>query len=247
MTVVCLLCVISRSSVCVVLRYDEFTYRSVSSKGLGNSPNNMQQYVFIYRTQTVNVTAQHQYKKTQSFVREPFPVRFQSHKTALKEFILVPLHTEPNQAVQEIDRLYDVFEEISKKWNNTNVMFLGDFHAGCAYMTRTKKKNIRLFTNKNFFWLIGDKVDTTVTEDTNCAYDRIVVHGESFLKGIRPFSAKVFNFGKEFKLPKTRVLEISDHLPVQVSLKSSAPLLQATPLLILLGVSVILRFVLPAL
>ncbi len=37
---------------------------------------------------------------------------------AIKNFILVPLHTYPNQAVQEIDRLYDVFVEVSKKWDN---------------------------------------------------------------------------------------------------------------------------------
>ena len=38
--------------------------------------------------------------------------------TVINEFILVPLHSEPAQAVQEIDRLYDVFEEVSTKWNN---------------------------------------------------------------------------------------------------------------------------------
>lgn len=38
---------------------------------------------------------------------------------AIKKFILVPLHTDPNQAVQEIDRLHDVFVEVSKKWDNT--------------------------------------------------------------------------------------------------------------------------------
>lgn len=37
---------------------------------------------------------------------------------AIKKFALVALHTEPTQAVQEIDQLYDVFEKVSKKWNN---------------------------------------------------------------------------------------------------------------------------------
>lgn len=37
---------------------------------------------------------------------------------ATKDFVLVPLHTVPGKAVQEIDRLYDVFQEVSKKWNN---------------------------------------------------------------------------------------------------------------------------------
>lgn len=225
-------------------RYDNFSYKSVSSQSLGSSSGDQQQYVFIYRTETVNLTGQHQYSSKQSFVREPFVVQFQSSRTAIKRFVLVPLHTEPSQAVHEIDRLYDVFQEVSKKWNNKNVMFLGDFHAGCAHVTKKDHKKIRLFRNASFSWLIGDKDDTTVTEETNCAYDRIVVHGEPFLKAIRPFSAKVFNVAKEFKLSQSRVLELSDHFPVEVRLKSSAPfLLQATPLLLLLF-SVIGQFVL---
>lgn len=55
-----------------------------------------------------------------------------------------------------------------------NVMFLGDFHAGCAYLSRADKKKVRLFTNSKFSWLIGDKVDTTLSDETNCAYDRCV-------------------------------------------------------------------------
>ncbi|KAL7399016.1 hypothetical protein ABVT39_018585 [Epinephelus coioides] len=222
-------------------RYDKFSYRAVSSKALGNSPNNMQQYVFIYRMETVNVTDKHQYQKKQSFVRPPFAVHFQSSKIAIKNFILVALHTDPGQAVKEINQLYDVFVEVSKKWENQNVMFLGDFHAGCAHMARADKKKIRLFTNSSFSWLIGDKVDTTVTEDTTCAYDRIVVHGKSFLRAITPFSAKVFNFVKEFKLTKAKALALSNNYPLEVRLKNSALLLQATPLLILLSVSVIIQ------
>ncbi|XP_078144317.1 deoxyribonuclease-1-like 1 isoform X3 [Centroberyx gerrardi] len=230
-------------------RYDPYHYMSVSSGTLGNAANDMQQYVFIYRNETAKVTGQHQYQKKQSFVREPFAVRFHSDKTVMKDFVLVPLHTAAQQAVQEIDRLYDVHQEVSRKWNTTNVMFLGDFNAGCAHMTRADRKRIRLFTEKGFYWLIGDKVDTTVRDITNCPYDRIVVHGQSFLKNIRPYSAQVFNFAKEFKLSKERVLKVSDHFPVGVELKCSAHLPQAPPLLLLLllSLSVIVRSCLSAL
>uniref|UniRef100_UPI0037E75ED2 deoxyribonuclease-1-like 2 isoform X2 n=1 Tax=Semicossyphus pulcher TaxID=241346 RepID=UPI0037E75ED2 len=235
-----------KSLLAALNRYENYTYKSLTSKSLGNDPEDMQQYVFIYKTETVSVLGQHQYQKKQSFVREPFAVEFQSPKTAIKKFILIPLHTDPKKVVKEIDQLYDVFMEVSKKWNNTNVMFLGDFHAGCAYMTRHDKKKIRLFKTM-FSWLITDRVDTTVTEDTSCAFDRIVVHGQSFLKGIGPFSAKVFNYGAEFKLSHARVREISDSYPVEVKLKNSALLLQATPLLILLSVSAIVQSFLSAL
>ncbi|XP_075948554.1 deoxyribonuclease-1-like [Anarhichas minor] len=228
-------------------RYDEYSYQSVSSESLGKSPDDMQRYVFIYRMENVNVTGQHQYQKENAFVRQPFAVQFQSKKTAIKTFILVPLHSDASQAVQEIDRLYDVFEEVSKKWSNTNVMFLGDFHASCAYVTRVNKKNIRLFNSSGFYWLIKDKVDTTVSSDTNCAFDRIVVHGIPFLQSIRPFSANVFNYVKDFKLPRSEAQKVSNNLPVEVSLKSSALLLQATPLLFLISVSAIAQSFLSAL
>ncbi|XP_057679954.1 deoxyribonuclease-1-like 1 isoform X3 [Corythoichthys intestinalis] len=215
-------------------RYEGYHYNSVSSANLGK-PNDLQKYVFIYRTETAHVTAQQQYQKQNQFLRAPLAVYFHSNRTTIKNFVLVGLHTDPSSTVQEINRLYDVFEEVLKKWNNKNVMFLGNFHASCAYMTRRDKKQIRLFTNTSFHWLIKDKMDTTITDETNCAYDRIVVHGKSFLKAIEPFSAGVFDFPREYKLSKTKAQEVSSHLPVEVRLKSSALLLQAKHLLVLLA------------
>ncbi|XP_061550007.1 deoxyribonuclease gamma-like isoform X3 [Phycodurus eques] len=218
-------------------RYEGYHYGSVSSSSLGKSTDGLQKYVFTYRTETVHVMGQHQYQNHNQFVRAPFAVYFHSNTTAVKNFILVGLHADPSNAVQEIDHLYDVFKQVLSKWNDKNVMFLGDFHAGCAYMTRRDKKNIRLFTNSSFSWLIGGKIDTTITDETSCAYDRIVVYGKSFLKAITPFSANVFSFAREFKLTRTTALEVSDHLPVEVRLKNSALLLQATSLRLLLTVT----------
>ncbi|XP_061758764.1 deoxyribonuclease gamma-like isoform X1 [Nerophis ophidion] len=215
-------------------RYESYHYSSVSSSRMGKSPDDMQKYVFIYRTETVKVTDQYQYPDQKHFVRAPLAVHFHSDTTGIQDFVLVGLHADKDNAVKEMDHLYDVFEKVLTKWNNENVMFLGDFHAGCAHMTQLDKKNIRLFTNTSFSWLIGDKTDTTVTDKTSCAYDRIVVYGRSFLKAITPFSAAVFNYAQQFKLTRTGVLMVSDHFPVEVRLKGSAPLIQATPLLLLI-------------
>lgn len=37
--------------------------------------------------------------------------------TAAKELVLIPLHAAPNQAVAEIDALYDVYLDVIDKWN----------------------------------------------------------------------------------------------------------------------------------
>ncbi|KAM8830741.1 deoxyribonuclease-1-like 2 isoform 3-T3 [Synchiropus picturatus] len=222
-------------------RYEGHTYKAVSSKELGKSPSDMQKYVFIYRDDTAKVMGQYQVQDKQSFAREPFVVEFESPKTAIKKFVLVPLHTDPDRAVQEMDKLYDVFQDVVKKWNNKNVMFLGDFHASCAHMTKKDKKKIRLFTNTTFHWLIKDKLDTTVSEDTTCAYDRVVVYGTTFLKSIKPYSANVFDVGKTFKIARSQVEQLSGHHPIEVTLKNHGLLLRLTSPLLLLSFVVVVR------
>uniref|UniRef100_A0A8C9VVY1 Deoxyribonuclease-1-like 1 n=1 Tax=Scleropages formosus TaxID=113540 RepID=A0A8C9VVY1_SCLFO len=143
-----------------------------------------------------------------------------SLSTVIGEFVLIPQHTTPSNATKEIDELYDVFLDVKKKWGIEDVMFLGDFNAACGYVAKKNRKNIRLMSEPGFAWLIDDKVDTTVKDTTNCAYDRIVVHGERFLRAIVPNSARPFDFAKDFHLSQEQALQVSDHYPVEVKLKT---------------------------
>lgn len=43
----------------------------------------------------------------------------------VQEFVLVPLHSEPSHAAQEIDALYDVYTDVINKWG-TNVSSVGE-------------------------------------------------------------------------------------------------------------------------
>lgn len=49
---------------------------------------------------------------------------------------------------------------------------MGDFNAGCKYLSKKKTKSLRLYTEADFTWLISDSTDTTVKESTSCPYDR---------------------------------------------------------------------------
>ncbi|XP_010898303.1 deoxyribonuclease gamma-like isoform X5 [Esox lucius] len=201
--------VVSRCDICLLQEVKDVQGKVV--KALVGSLN---------RNETVEVKDKYQYAdKKNAFSRDPFIVRFQAKATEIEDFALIPLHTVAIEATNEIDQLYDVFEEVKLKWKSTQVMFLGTLNAACGYMTGKDKANIRLFSNPGFYWLIGDKVDTTVRAISNCAYDRIVVHGQPFLKAIKPYSAKVFNIAKEYKLTVDKALEVSDHFPVEVELK----------------------------
>ncbi|NXO50067.1 DNSL3 Deoxyribonuclease, partial [Aramus guarauna] len=198
-------------------------YSCVVSPRLGRK-SYKEQYVFIYRHHLVSVKQTYQYPDTQpgdedAFSREPFAVWFQSPKTAVKDFAIIPLHTTPETAVREIDELYDVYLDVKQRWKTENFIFMGDFNAGCSYVPQKQWKNIRLRTYSEFVWLIGDKNDTTVKRSTSCPYDRIVVSGQNLIQSVVPHSANIFDFQKDFQMTEEQALGVSDHFPVEFELK----------------------------
>ncbi|XP_010217449.1 PREDICTED: deoxyribonuclease gamma [Tinamus guttatus] len=199
-------------------------YSYVVSKRLGRN-SYKEQYAFIYRPNLVSVKQVYQYPDLQpgdedAFSREPFIVWFLSPGTAVKEFAIIPLHTTPETAVREIDELYDVYLDVKQRWKNKNFIFMGDFNAGCSYVPKKQWQNIRLRTQPEFVWLIGDRNDTTVRRSTSCPYDRIVVRGEALLQAVVPRSANVFDFQRAFGLTEEQALGVSDHFPVEFELQS---------------------------
>ncbi|KFU88007.1 Deoxyribonuclease-1-like 2, partial [Chaetura pelagica] len=187
------------------------------SKPLGRE-NYKEMYLFIYRTDVVSVVGTYQYEDPQDvFSREPFILRVSAPHTKAKEFVLVPLHSAPHDAVAEIDALYDVYLAIVSKWETDNIMFLGDFNADCAYVQAGDWSSIRLHTSHLFKWLLPEGTDTTVGS-SDCAYDRIVVCGARLKRSIVPNSAGVYDFQRAFRLNQEEALAVSDHYPVEVQL-----------------------------
>ena len=84
---------------------------------------------------------------------------------------MAAIHTSPSEAVLEIDRMVDVYDDIVQRWKLKNVIILGDFNSGCSYVTKSKWPMIRLATDRRFYWLFSDDVDTTVAK-SDCPYDR---------------------------------------------------------------------------
>ncbi|XP_005436861.2 deoxyribonuclease-1-like 2 [Falco rusticolus] len=180
--------------------------------------NYKEMYLFIYRTDVVSVVDTYQYEDPQDvFSREPFILRVSAPHTKVGEFVLVPLHSAPHNAVAEIDALYDAYLAIISKWGTDNIMFLGDFNADCAYIQPSDWSAIRLRTSDIFKWLLPDGTDTTVGK-SDCAYDRIVVCGTKLKRSIVPNSAAVYNFQRAFQLEQEEALAVSDHYPVEVKL-----------------------------
>ncbi|XP_030315693.1 deoxyribonuclease-1 isoform X1 [Calypte anna] len=200
-------------------------YRFLSSIPLGRTTYK-EQYVFIYRSDLVSVLGSYYYDDgcescgNDTFSREPFIVKFSSPTTQVEELVLVPLHSEPSKAAEEIDALYDVYMDVTSKWATKNILLLGDFNAGCSYVTAAQWPSIRLRSLPACRWLIPDSADTTVATTTHCPYDRsIVACGSALLRDIEPGSAAAYDFQKAFHLQSKDALAVSDHFPVEVTLR----------------------------
>uniref|UniRef100_A0A7N9AV58 Deoxyribonuclease n=1 Tax=Mastacembelus armatus TaxID=205130 RepID=A0A7N9AV58_9TELE len=200
-------------------------YSHIVSEPLGRS-SYKERYLFVYREQTVSVNKNYIYDDgcepcgTDTFSREPFVVMFSSKQTAVKNFVLVPQHTSPEDAVKEINALYDVVADVRTHWNTNDIVLLGDFNAGCNYVKASDWRNIRLFTDESFRWLINNEADTTVSQ-TTCPYDRIVVTND-MMRGVVHSSAAVYNYMVDLNLSQNLALDISDHFPVEVRLTDQA-------------------------
>lgn len=200
-------------------------YLMVSSFPLGRDTYK-EQFVCFYREDEVTLKSCYQYEDNQVgdadvFAREPFVLRFSCPSTIVKDLVLIPVHTKPEDSLKELDELHDVVQAVRDNWKSDNIIILGDFNADGRYLSKKKMEKIRI-RSKSYHWLIGDDVDTTSSNQNDNTYDRIVVFGELMLNAVVPGSAKTFNFQKEFKLDDATALSISDHYPVEVELKTGA-------------------------
>ncbi|KAE8581811.1 hypothetical protein XENTR_v10019835 [Xenopus tropicalis] len=190
----------------------------------------------LNRSDKAQITQQYKYADDDSaapdvFAREPYIVRFNLFGKGLRDLVLVPMHTVPENASREIDALYDVFLDITGRWDAENILFLGDFNAACSYLSKKKKRTLRLYRDERFHWLIDDTTDTTVRDSTSCAYDRIVAYGKELMANVQ--AVGIYNFTKALGLSEIQALEVSDHYPVELDLNGRNPLLPSCTLLVL--------------
>ena len=87
--------------------------------------------------------------------------------------MLIGLHTDPDEAVEEMEALVDVHTAVKQHWDTDDILIMGDLNADCSYASETARNSLELNTDSQFSWLIGDEVDTTTTS-TDCTYDRCV-------------------------------------------------------------------------
>ena len=62
----------------------------------------------------------------------------------------VGIHTKPDDAPAEISNLVDVYDDAVTKTGIDDAIIMGDFNAGCNYVS--SYKDIKLATDSRFYW-----------------------------------------------------------------------------------------------
>jgi len=167
-----------------------------------------EQYSFIYNTKTVEYLGKsYTYTDTNDFFsREPFVAYFKSGNF---DFVLINIHTQPDNATAEINALDDVVIDARKKFpNEEDFIVLGDYNADGSYFNEKGECKLR---KNEYTWIIPNEADTTVATSSN-TYDRIVITTGCLEDYAQKWDVR--NFQKEFKLTQDEAKKISDHYPI---------------------------------
>ena len=89
----------------------------------------------------------------------------------MSDFFLLGVHIKPDDAYNEINHLPLAFDDAKTAFGTDRGILMGDFNAGCTYLSNTQYRSLALVTDSRFSWLIASGVDTT-TGPSVCTYDR---------------------------------------------------------------------------
>ena len=171
-----------------------------------------EQYAYMYDTRTIEALS-NSYTFNDIgdlFEREPFVAQF-TVKSAKFDFVLINIHTKPDDATAEIELLPDVIADVPSHINEPDIICLGDYNADGSYFDESRYTTI--FPNNQYNWLIDNSEDTTVAVSDN-TYDRIVTTfntNEDFA-GI----VEVYRFDQvyDYNSPTLEPDDVSDHYPI---------------------------------
>lgn len=186
-------------------------YALVVGTRLGRT-NSKEQYAFFYRTSFVEMLGEPEtWEDAQDqFEREPFLIMFKS-KSGTFDFVLINIHTKPEDAAKEIALLPSVMQYGENYFEESDILCLGDWNADGSYFDEDTYQN--LFPSQQYFWMIPNSADTTIAKQSN-TYDRMA--GTIALQSDWTGEWGVFRFDEEtgFKETGVKAIDISDHYPV---------------------------------
>lgn len=168
-----------------------------------------EQYAFMYRLSTIKEPKTYTYDDTlDQFHREPFIAYFEA-KQGNFCFAVLNIHTDPDEASEEIPALPEVISDAKAHFGEADVIALGDFNADCAYYD--EDFYLVVFPAGEYVWIVDNSADTTVAA-TECTYDRIVTTDTVFEDYTGEWG--VYQFDLVYNLNDEEAKDVSDHYPV---------------------------------
>ncbi|CAG5133207.1 unnamed protein product [Candidula unifasciata] len=162
-----------------------------------------EQYAFFYRL-----------GKAYLVDTEPYSILIKTSPTSSEPGIaFIGVHTQPKNTMTEMASMVEVTDFILRHWSTDKAVILGDLNADCRYMSTSALAQTPLKMDQRFTWLIPDTADTTVSPQTNCAYDRIIVTDP-----VQHSAASVYNYETQYALSSQEAKAVSDHYPVEAQI-----------------------------
>ncbi|MBW2573120.1 MAG: endonuclease/exonuclease/phosphatase family protein [Deltaproteobacteria bacterium] len=186
-------------------------YEYIIGPRLGRT-SSKEQYAFMYNTKTISVGESYTFDDSESdlFHRQPFIARFKTKKGYF-DFILITIHTDPEDATKEINAIPIVLQDVQNQFpDEKDFIVLGDLNADCNYFDEDDQTSP--LRSPEYKWLITNDMDTNLAE-SSCTYDRIIVTSATTSEDYADMS-DVFRFDTVLGLTKSMAKKVSDHYPV---------------------------------
>lgn len=197
-----------------LINADGAEYSFVIGPRLGRS-SSKEQYAYVYNIRSIELIEGSTYtiQDPQDLLhREPFVARFRVRGPPSDQattFTLINIHTDPDEVSTEINALDNVLAVVRQNnRNEDDVLLLGDLNAN-----ERKFGELGLVPNLN--WVVHNEPTNTRLNKT---YDNILFdasHTTEFT-GV----AGVLNLMEHFNLTPTEALQVSDHMPVWMELRT---------------------------
>lgn len=183
-------------------------YRYVVGPRLGRS-NSKEQYVFVYDSGRLELDSRSVLTLDDPedlLHREPLVARFRTRPPSGHtpfSFILVNIHTDPDETDTELDALAEVFLAVkANPWREDDVILLGDLNV-------SYKKLGKLGQIPNIAYTVrGEATNTRGSK----SYDNIVFDRQNTQEFTG--SSGVLSLQEQFGLSTDQALEVSDHQPI---------------------------------
>ncbi|SCY70931.1 endonuclease/exonuclease/phosphatase family protein [Desulfoluna spongiiphila] len=185
-------------------------YDTVIGPRLGRT-SSKEQYAYLYKSDALEFIEAYTFDDSSDdiFHREPFIAQFRAREGDFS-FVLITLHTDPDDAASEINALPDVVADARDHFpDETRFMVLGDLNADCAYYDEDDTSST--LRGQGYRWLITNGMDTNLARSA-CTYDRIIITKETapYFTG----TSGIFPFDEVLGLSAKEAKAVSDHYPV---------------------------------